>query len=518
MSQISNAAVAEAAPRAEARAFNAASVLRIAALLAVFCGAAVYESAHLTAFNASETWVHLRTGTWMLKHRAIPRTGLFSQYPNLRWDDASWGFDLLSGIAYRFFGLRSIPMLLMGLKTALAVLIFLLAQRAGASFWKALALSVIAQCVIWPLLALPYVFSIFLFALELQWLIKSRHSGSLRRLWWLPVMFLLWANLHIQFVAGLVLLAGFLVALLIENGLRALKVTWLSPRIVSLPVRQVAFISLLSLVATVVTPYGWCPLANAFQSLYSDVGFAHFSEMDALSFKRPQEYALMLLVMAAFMAMGRRRSVEVFELLTLLAAIALGFRIQRDSWIMAVVAILVLAFAANNAEEELQDTRAPRWQWGTVAWGSVAALTAVVLAIAAADLPRPDFLMSKVSRIYPVKACDYMATHHMPAPLFHAYSWGSFLTWYAPQYPVVVDNRVELYGDKILSEYFDVVGGKERLDAHPMVAHARTLLLENDSAMAKALINLPGLKSAYKLVYSDEIASIFVPVNQSQKP
>jgi hypothetical protein len=102
-------------------------------------------------------------------------------------------------------------------------------------------------------------------------------------------------------------------------------------------------------------------------------------------------------------------------------------------------------------------------------------------------------------------------------PLFNEYSFGSFLTWYLPEYPVAVDSRVELYGDVILAKYFDVVGGKERLDSDPMVARAGTLLLQRNSAMAKALTNLPALKAQYRLMYRDELADVFVPVAKDQE-
>ena len=88
--------------------------------------------------------------------------------------------------------------------------------------------------------------------------------------------------------------------------------------------------------------------------------------------------------------------------------------------------------------------------------------------------------------------------------------------WRAPYDPVVVDSRVELYGDDVLTKYFDVVGGKERLDSDSMVARAGTLLLERNSAMAKALRNLPALSSQYRLVYSDEMANIFVPASNER--
>jgi len=511
VNQISNSAVAEAPATKGVPSSLVSRALRVIVVVALFSAAAVYESAQLSSINAPEVWVHLRTGSWVLANRAVPHTGLFSQYSNLTWKDSSWAFDLLLGVAYRILGLRAIPILLMVFKVGVAAGIFVLARWAGAGFWIAVAASAFAQFLISGLQPLPYVLSVLFFAVELQWLLESRRSGSVRRLWWLPLLFVVWANLHIQFVAGLVLFLLFVVAALIEHRLRILGVGWLSPRIRPLPLREVGAISILSILASFVTPYGWGVYANAFAA-YSDVGFKFFTEMGALGFRRREEYALMLLVMAAFLALGRRRSVEIFEVLTLLATTALGFRIQRDSWMVALAAILVLCFAVYPDGEALR-----RGQVQVREWGIAAGVTLLVVLAAAMHLPDQNALRSKISESYPVKACDFMTSHKLPPPLFHAYSWGSFLTWYAPQYPVAVDNRVELYGDKLLGEYFDVIGGKERLEEHPMVSAAGTLLLEKDSAMAKALVNLPGLKSHYRLVYSDEIARLFVPARMSDE-
>jgi hypothetical protein len=131
--------------------------------------------------------------------------------------------------------------------------------------------------------------------------------------------------------------------------------------------------------------------------------------------------------------------------------------------------------------------------------------------IAAFCLPGQKRLMDKMNPYFPVKACDYIRENRLPQPLFNAYIWGSFITWYLPEYPVTVDSRVELYGNDMLAEYFDIIGGKKLLESEPMVAHAGTLLLERQSAMAKALTNLPTLSAQYRLVYSDDIASVFVP-------
>ena len=60
--------------------------------------------------------------------------------------------------------------------------------------------------------------SMLLFAIEMLILFAAaRSSGDPRKLYWLPPLFLLWANLDIQFVYGLMALVLCLVAIAIES-------------------------------------------------------------------------------------------------------------------------------------------------------------------------------------------------------------------------------------------------------------------------------------------------------------
>jgi hypothetical protein len=483
-------------------------LVRLIVLVALFSGASVYEAAHVSAVSTPEVWSHLRTGMWIVQSRSIPHSGLFSQSANLTWNDSTWGFDAVLAVMYHFFGLRAIPILLMVFKAALAIVTFSLARAGRAKFWSAVVLSAVAQYVLRHLQPLPYVFSILFFAVELRLLTRSRQTGAARDLFWLPFLFVIWANLHIQFVAGLLLLALFLIAGFVEEALRKHGVTWLNNRIHPLPLKHASIVAALSLLATLLTPYSFHLLPRAFGALYSHVAFEHFSEMASMSFRRPQEFALMLLVMTAFLALGRRRSLSLFELLALLAGTLVAFRIQRDGWLAVLPALAVLSdgFLFEDHERESSPGRGPGRELGRAA-----ALTVAAVVIAAFCLPGQKRLMDKMNPYFPVKACDYIRENRLPQPLFNAYTWGSFITWYLPEYPVTVDSRVELYGNDMLAEYFDIIGGKKLLESEPMVAHAGTLLLERQSAMAKALTNLPALSAQYRLVYSDDIASVFVP-------
>jgi hypothetical protein len=480
--------------------------LRLVLLTFLFSVAAAYESVRLTALSSCDVWWHLRTGLWILQNHAIPRTGLFSQYPGLPWNASSWGFDLLLAAAYGIFGLRAIPILLMVFKVALAAVTFFLARVGRADVWTAVFLSAIAQYVIPNLQPLPSVLSILFFGVELMLLVQSRRTGTLRGLFWLPPLFVLWANLHLQFVIGLLLLGLFLLALVLEQGLRSMGVTWLSARILPLPLGKVGGLVGLSVLCTFANPYSFRLFPAFTKALYSPVSFQYFAEMRAMSFRQPRDYALMLLVMAAFFALGRRRSLEVFEVAALVAGTVLAFRIQRDVWLAVLPAVAVLSDGFQFGQRDSDSHRVgPRWEKPLIA-----GLVMATFVAAALRLPERNILMSKISQNFPVKACDFIVQNHLPQPLFNSYVWGGFLTWYMPEYPVAVDGRVDLYGDEILARYFQVIGGNERLDADPSRASPQTLLLERQSGMADALLKLPALRSQYRMLYSDDLAAVFV--------
>ena len=52
----------------------------------------------------------------------------------------------------------------------------------------------------------PWLFSILFFVLELDIVMHVRKTGRVLELAWLPLIFALWSNTHIQFIYGLVIL------------------------------------------------------------------------------------------------------------------------------------------------------------------------------------------------------------------------------------------------------------------------------------------------------------------------
>jgi len=472
-------------------------------MLFLFCAAAVYEAVHLSSLSDTDVWWHLSTGLWILQNHGVPHSGISSQYSNLPWIASSWTYDLLLATAYKLLGLRAIPMTLMLFKVALAASAFLLARGRSRNFPLAVLLTVAAQCAI-PLRPLPNLCSIVCFAVELALLFQSLRTGNVRILYWLPLLFVLWVNLHIQFVYGLIALALFLAATLAEDISRRSGSTWCDSQLPLLPLGAVAAVTVFSFVATLLSPYGYhiyeVVIRNATPVPY-------IADEHAMNFRQPQHYVLLLLAMSAFLALGRRRSRDPFKLALMIVASMVAFRIQGDAGFLAMASVAVIAdafFMGEIGAVPVSPERRVKWEMP-----ATMVLLAVVFVAAACRIPSRQTLLNRIGESLPVRAADYIRENRLPNPLFNEYGWGGFLTFYLPNYPVVIDGRTDLYGDEIISRYFKVTRAEVPLNTEPAFAGAQTILLPANSAMAIGLAKF----SDFKAVYSDNVATVLVRQN-----
>jgi hypothetical protein len=386
---------------------------------------------------------------------------------------------------------------------ALAAVTFLLAGGWRRGFWSAVVLSAAAQLVIVDLQPLPVVFSISFFALAIYLLFESRRRCDLRPLYWLPLLFWVWANLDAQFVLGLVLLATFILAETFERVMFSLG-AWSFDLRRRIPLTYLFAVIALCVIATLMTPYSTHLLRSAVQFGYSNALVINFSSMAGMNFRRPQHYLYLVLFVAACLGLGRQHSRDVFKILLLSLWPFLAFRVQRDNWSLVLPAIAILADAMGSREEGPESKST--WKERIL----IAAIVAVLVVVSFFRLPTNQVLQVRLQRVRPAKACDYIRSNHLPGPIFNDYAWGGYLIWNLPEYPVSLDERINLYGDKTASAYFDVVMARRRMETLPTFARAQTILLPVNFAMTKALTTLPALQAQFREVYRDDIAVVLV--------
>ena len=262
-----------------------------------------------------------------------------------------------------------------------------------------------------------------------------------------------------------------------------------------------------SLLATVITPYGW-NLYGVFWARISSSANVYFPDFQSLRFRSPQDYLLLLLIAGAFLALGIRRSRDVFQISLLLLCTFAAFHSRRDAWLAALAAVAILGKVlsepdSQSAREESPLSRSALSQSKMLLAAGLA--IALLAGAAAIHFPRSHAAMlAKVGRAYPVAAADYIRDHQLPQPLFNSLPWGGFLTWYLPEYPVAIDGRTDLYGDDANIQYAKVMNAEAHFSTLPALNQAGTLLLEKNSLMGVAFATVPG----FKVAYSDNVAVV----------
>ncbi len=92
---------------------------------------------------------------------------------------------------------------------------------------------------------------------------------------------------------------------------------------------------------------------------------------------------------------------------------------------------------------------------------------------------------------FPVELARYLDESPPPGPMFNSYNWGGYLMFAAPDVPVYVDGRTDLYDDAFLRDYLKIMlirdGWQEALQALDI----GYIAVEADSILAAVLETMP---------------------------
>jgi hypothetical protein len=323
--------------------------------------------------------------------------------------------------------------------------------------------------------------------------------------WWvclLPVVFALWANLHIQFVYGLFLLGLGCVAPVVDHLLGLNQPDGSARRLGTAAWWRLVALTGACTAATLLTPYHVRLYGVVFEVASIPAFYRYVDELTAPNFRGPSDWTGLVLLGAAVFALGRLTRRSAFEVLLLAAAAAFVFRAKRDLWFVAVaaVAVLALAFPARPVPRV-------RLPWDLAALLGVGLAGAVFLGWR--SFASESKLEAVVRYTYPVDAVAFLRQHHYPGPLYNDFGWGGYLVWNLPELPVLIDGRGNLYGDEGLRESIRTSAGFPGWHDSPGLVAANVLLVNHRTPLAELLF----LDPRYRLAYEDPlgVAAVFVP-------
>jgi hypothetical protein len=474
-----------------------------------------------TALNL-DLWWHLNTGAWIVHHHAVPATDPFSQAgADKPWVAYSWLFDLTLYGFYRGLGLVGTLLYTLTILVGIAIALHRAIRTRLEGFVGPIALAAAGLFAMAPLYsARPWLFSVLFYIVELDIVLAALAEAHLeahvnvqddrarRRLWLLPLLFAVWANLHIQFIYGLALLV---LAALTQNLDVAIGPQGASAVRTRNRLRPTLWaVTGASFLATLLNPYSWRVYTVILGLAVQHAPYRLVTELTPPTFRFPVEYLIVLIAMAGAFVVGRATlRYKVFAAVLLAGVTVAYLHVARDGWLVVVTALLLIADASRKSAPSVESL--PRLQQ----IAGLAAAMLLIFAMAKAKGVSNAYLEDQVASYYPVKAADVVSQQSLSGPLFNDFNWGGYLMWRLPQFRVSMDGRTNVYGDERIERSTDTWNCLGDWKTDPDLTAANLVIGDAGACLSSALASHP----AYQLVYRDPISVVFIrrPLDNNAK-
>ena len=384
----------------------------------------------------NDTWWQLRAGREMWRVHGVLLRDTFSHTAfGAFWPNHEW---LTQAIFYALYSVGGLPLLTLASAAAIVAawaLVWRLTPAAPRTRSLLIAFVVVAACSTWS--PRPQVLSLLL-TMTLIALLRAR------RYVWLPLVFLLWANLHGGVLLGVWLLGA------------AVPAAWIESRDSA---KRLAIAGMLSIAATYVTPLGthfWIDIAESLGRI-RQLGIAEWAP-PRISDPATIPFWLALAALGALAAIRGPRllrdpeacasgHVTLCAAAIALAPLALTASRNVPPFLMAAVPALAALMPAGMLPERRRAVEHPGLNVALAGGACAAAVVAITVAYATgashlawSPLPRASLTA--------LDACS--------GNLYNRYDEGGYLIWFAPDKKVFLDGRQDPYSPALVAEQIHV--------------------------------------------------------------
>jgi hypothetical protein len=419
----------------------------------------------------SDSWWHLKTGQYIVEHRALPAPDPFAfttvhardaypgeaitRYFNLTHE---WLAQAIFWVVYKVGGFPALILFRASILTVFCAIVGLIVYRRTNGFYRALFAALAAAVIAMPFAVdRPYLFTFLYLAITV--LILDARRG----VWLLPPIFLLWANSHGGFFLGWVVLAAYT----------------LQNRKLLVPVAAALGASLLN-----PNTYHVIPVLLDYRSSFLQ---SKLLEWTPPPLWPPQPFEVLLVAAAVALWFARRR-VQLAEWILFAAFTAASLSATRNAILAGFIAPILIASYVT-------------WKRPVARFVPYAA-AALLLAVLAAGVIRGSFFQLRTADWrYPKGAADFLIAHRITAPMFNTYEYGGYLMWRLwPQEKVFIDGRA--LSESVFRDYAKILYDREDARAQ-LDRYGIQLMVMNGFQSNLGLVYEQALHTDWPLVYAD---------------
>ncbi|OGZ73068.1 MAG: hypothetical protein A2908_01965 [Candidatus Staskawiczbacteria bacterium RIFCSPLOWO2_01_FULL_38_12b] len=411
---------------------------------------------------------HVRTGELILQE-GVPQQDWYSYtMPDFHWIDHEWLTDVLMYKVYSIYGFYFLLLVFLVLYTAS----FFIVAKPGQSFID-LALPIFFGY--WATASFlgirPQLLTVLFVAIVWRIINKFLNNNS-KLIYFLPLLLVLWVNLHAGFFAGLCIL---LVVLCLEI-FKKTGVIQKIPQLHFLNIKEqsyqkvvtIASVLAFSFFATVINPYG----LRIYQEVFRTVGdnFLRFHILEWMPLISTSSlfiwlYISLFIFLCSITIIKFHRSLDVNDIIFSLLFLFLAFCNQRYFLIFVIFTIPVFGDLFLHARQE-----ATSKSMSSSAWRIFLSVTGAIIfsfCIFATSFTNHTGFNAEYRL---EKAVSFLKSVPLSENMLNEYNWGGYLIWKLPERKVFIDGRMPSWRQNnqfVFGDYIKIMeaqaGAKELL-------------------------------------------------------
>ena len=424
--------------------------LTIAAAIALitffFCGQSVADP---------DIWWHLRNAQILVQQHHWVRVDQFSwTVVGTPWVNSEWLSELLFYGIWKLYGVAALYFGYVVIVELMMIGILALSYRASESI-KASAVvtawAVVLAVVNFGPRTILLGWACLLALMFVLW--KLMKDGE-APLWTVPLIFLLWVNLHGSWLIGLIVF-GIVVASGFVSGTwgKVVAEEW-SPAM-----RRKLLLTAGAIVPVLfVNPYGYKGVFYPFDLAYRQkLNVSHVVEWASVNFHEPRGKVVFALLLAVLLlALAGRKQWKLAEVGMVIFGLYMSLTYVR---FLFPAAILIAPILARQMDFMPAYNRKVDKSWVN------ALFSTALLAVIVWRWPAMKTLNDDLAKKMPIGGMRYLQAHVGAGErVFNHYTYGGWMIWNQPSIPTFVDSRTDIFEYKgVLADYLDAIGLKNSL-------------------------------------------------------
>ncbi len=389
----------------------------------------------ITALDPDFGW-RLRVGEIIL-NRGFPATDPFSYtMPSFPFVDHSWAMSVMIALTFPIFSNRFLSLFL---AFAVFASVFIAIGRSDDDDFQ--HTEILARYEKWlhPMVIIVISFFFLFFSVRAQilsWLIFSllnyllfRKDNYSRYKYFLPLVFLIWANLHGGYFLGLILLSYFVIFRFLINR----KGSW-----------KDFLILVLSILVTLITPYGLEGWREVTSSVFdSRLRWTIAEWMPSVTFF---DLSMAFYVaMSTFMVFYKRKEIAKIQYFLFWGLLAFGIASRRNMPYFMLYSLPLTVSSINKLYLEVADKKDSRERF-RIAFNFIRifSVSLLVFQMYFTYWKNPTLKSTAIKKVdfYPDQAVNYLKGKELEGKIFSNYGWGGYLIWKLPNEKVFIDGRM----------------------------------------------------------------------------